>query len=364
MSEVYFNEIDEVACAVLREVHGGHVDGRSIKEVIPADVRPFRRVHWFAGAGLWEVACKIAGWDDRQLWTASCPCQPFSSAGKGLGADDPRHLWPDLFRLVSAEWPSCIVGEQVAGKAGDAWLDGVCADLESIDYAVRAVEIPASAVDSPQKRSRNWWVAMGNGHSARTNVHAASGRPWTATCESDGGPMADADPRRQQILRQSERTQLESASGPLVERCDADGQFEGESPMRLASTIGGRGGVGTRLPGRARTDEMLLNGLMSQWRTPDVNFPSPKATLTKLSGRTPQDPQVGLADEMNHFGKTPSGSTAQTEKRGAPNPVFACWLMGWPEELTSGALLAIQSFRKSPRKSSRRSLTAVSNDKQ
>jgi DNA (cytosine-5)-methyltransferase 1 len=159
---IYANEIDPVACAVLR--HCGmadHVDERSIKLVRPDDLRPFRRAHFFAGAGLWEVACRLAGWPPYlPLWSASCPCQPFSAAGKQLGTDDPRHLWPDLFRLVDAERPACIVGEQVAGKAGDAWLDGVCADLESIGYAVRAVEVPASAVDSPQKRSRNWWVAM------------------------------------------------------------------------------------------------------------------------------------------------------------------------------------------------------------
>ena len=153
----------------------------------------------------------------------------------------------------------------------------------------------------------------------------------------------------------------------------------------------------------ARGDEMLLNGLMTRWRTPDVYFPSPKETLTKLSGRTPNDPQVGLADEMNHFGANwatlsrqitnagalwstprlgglhsspsqsglnhgdtqaemfsasgmmPNGSDAPTAKRGAPNPEFACWLMGWPDVLTSGALQAIQSFRKLRPKSSPRS---------
>jgi DNA (cytosine-5)-methyltransferase 1 len=183
MTDVYFNEIDEVACAVLREVYGGHVDGRSIKDVGPADIRPFRRAHFFAGAGLWETACGLAGWPDaRHLWSASCPCQPFSAAGKGLGTDDPRHLWPHLFRLVDAERPPIIVGEQVAGKAGDVWLDGVCADLEGIGYTCWAVEVPASAVDSPQKRSRNWWVAMastdsrGRGGWSQSTQRGAVGR--------------------------------------------------------------------------------------------------------------------------------------------------------------------------------------------
>ena len=50
---------------------------------------------------LTRVAAKKAGWpDDREVWTGSCPCQPFSSAGAGLGDADPRNLWPAMFRLV------------------------------------------------------------------------------------------------------------------------------------------------------------------------------------------------------------------------------------------------------------------------
>lgn len=56
-------------------------------------------------------------------------------------------------------------------------------------------------------------------------------------------------------------------------------------------------------------------------------------------------------------GPTPSLSPATTAKRGAPNPLFPCWLMGWPEELVSGVLRAIQSIRSSRPKSSRRSST-------
>jgi hypothetical protein len=53
-------------------------------------------------------------------------------------------------------------------------------------------------------------------------------------------------------------------------------------------------------------------------------------------------------------GPAPNGSSATTEKRGVPNPVFACWLMGFPDAWISGVLQAMQSFRKSRRKSSAR----------
>ena len=172
----YFNEIDAVACSVLREYHEGHVDERSIKEVQPADVAGYRRAHFFAGAGLWQVAAEIARWpEDRPLWTASCPCQPFSVAGKGAGVDDPRHLWPDLFRLIRACRPPCVVGEQVAGASGYGWFDGVRADLEGEGYAVRAVDIPACAVDAPHQRQRLYWVAV-----ADADRSGRGGRPQDA----------------------------------------------------------------------------------------------------------------------------------------------------------------------------------------
>jgi hypothetical protein len=108
----------------------------------------------------------------------------------------------------------------------------------------------------------------------------------------------------------------------------------------------------------ARSDEMLLNGLMAQWAVPtarDWRSDRSKMTSEELYG-TKGRPLARQILEAS--GAIATGSIAQTEKRGAPNPIFACWLMGWPDELTSGALQAIQSFRGSRRKSSRRSLKA------
>jgi len=128
----YYNENDPFAAAWLRElikaglIADGEVDERSIVDVSPDDLRGFVQCHFFAGIGGWSYALRLAGWpDDRAVWTGSCPCQPFSSAGKGDGADDSRHLWPAWFRLIAECRPVAVFGEQVASADGLGWLDRV-----------------------------------------------------------------------------------------------------------------------------------------------------------------------------------------------------------------------------------------------
>ncbi len=162
----YYNEIEPYAAEWLRNlikagmIPHGEVDTRSIIDVAPDDLRGFTQCHFFAGIGGWGYALRLAEWpDDRPIWTGSCPCQPFSVAGKGAGTDDPRHLWPHFHRLITACRPPVVMGEQVAGKAGYGWFDGVRSDLEAIGYAGRAVDIPALAVNAPHIRQRLYWVA-------------------------------------------------------------------------------------------------------------------------------------------------------------------------------------------------------------
>ncbi|MGO4337841.1 DNA cytosine methyltransferase [Labrys sp. KB_33_2] len=178
----YYNDNEPDAAHVLdclqREglIAPGVVDNRSIKEVQPDDLKGFTQCHFFAGAGLWSVAARLAGWpDERPIWTGSCPCQPFSAAGKGLGTDDPRHLWPDFFRLIRTARPPVVMGEQVAGAPGYGWFDGVAADLESEDYAARSIDIPACAVDAPQIRQRQWWIGVANSSGARWDATSYAG---------------------------------------------------------------------------------------------------------------------------------------------------------------------------------------------
>ena len=161
-SEVYFNEFDSFAAEWLRNLFPeSTVDKRSITDVKAGDIVRFQRVHFFGGIGGWEYALQLAGWpEDRPVWTGSCPCQPFSSAGKQSGTKDERHLWPEMFRLVRECRPDTIFGEQVASAIRHGWLDGVFADLEAEGYTCGAIVLGAHSVGSPHIRQRLFWVAQ------------------------------------------------------------------------------------------------------------------------------------------------------------------------------------------------------------
>ena len=86
------------------------------------------------------------------------PCQPFSHAGQRRGAEDDRHLWPEVKRLVASIRPRWCLFENVAGHISMG-LDEVLSDLESEGYTAWPVVIPACAVDAPHRRDRVWVLA-------------------------------------------------------------------------------------------------------------------------------------------------------------------------------------------------------------
>lgn len=93
------------------------------------------------------------------------PCQPYSNAGKRLGKEDDRHLWPEMFRVIREVRPRYVVGENVAGIIswnGGVVFDEVQTDLENEGYEVWAFVLPACAVDAPHRRDRVWFIAYTN----------------------------------------------------------------------------------------------------------------------------------------------------------------------------------------------------------
>ena len=250
----YYNEIDPYAAQWLRNlISAGHiakgdVDERSICDVKPDDLRGYTQCHFFAGIGVWSYALRLAGWpDDRRVWTGSCPCQPFSAAGKGKGTADERHLWPVWFNLIREFRPDTVFGEQVEAAVRHGWLDLVQADLEGVGYACGAASIPAAGVGAPHIRQRLWFVAdsakgsvadsANNGHSATNGLRAPTESSESAGEESvresarsgDAGLLAHAQDFGQQ-------RQLLRAAGGLPQ----DGTAQGGGIGGVADAVGER----------------------------------------------------------------------------------------------------------------------------
>jgi DNA (cytosine-5)-methyltransferase 1 len=90
------------------------------------------------------------------------PCQPYSSAGKRLGKEDERHLWPEMLRAIREIQPSWVVGENVRGLTnwnGGLVFDEVQSDLETQGYEVLPFLLPAAALNAPHRRDRIWFIA-------------------------------------------------------------------------------------------------------------------------------------------------------------------------------------------------------------
>ena len=236
MGTAYYNEIDPYAAQWLRNliqaghIAPGYVDERSIEDVYPSDLRGFTQCHFFAGIGVWSHSLRLAGWsDDRPVWTGSCPCQPFSAAGKGTGFDDERHLWPSFQHLIKECHPAIVLGEQVASSDAGPWIDLVHTDLEELGYAFGAVPFPSAGVGAPHIRDRLYWVAHAS------NVGRIGRLP--------GSPSDGRDAARQQSerlcnadrLADTERHDCGSQAAPANHR-----QSQADRP---ANRTGGRGGA-------------------------------------------------------------------------------------------------------------------------
>lgn len=222
----YYNEFDPQAAQWLRNliasglIPAGDVDERSIEDVRPNDLRGYTQCHFFAGIGGWPLALDLAGWPrDRPVWTGSCPCQPFSSAGRGDGFADQRHLWPAWFHLIRECRPNVVFGEQVASAIRHGWLDLVSADLEAEGYAVGGAVLGAHSVGAPHIRQRLYWVADAG------SKQGISGREFDAI-----GRRTD----------NAEQAWMGGGSG----MADADSQRHDRQHALLRPEVAGRGGVG------------------------------------------------------------------------------------------------------------------------
>jgi DNA (cytosine-5)-methyltransferase 1 len=251
----FYNEHDGYAAQWLRNlgaaghISPGIVDERSIRELAPADVVGFQRAHFFAGIGVWDYALQQAGWGSTPVWTGSCPCQPFSAAGKRKGAADDRHLWPEWFRLIRECRPAIILGEQVA-SAGD-WLDIVSSNLEGEDYSFGAVVLGAHSVRAPHIRQRFYFVAHANERPGGQGCALNGGRHSGGDAEPWAGPGRRGVPRGLAHAAGQRRVGLDTLLWP-----EEGGRLEADLPEAAwrgaAGLVGNASGEGPQGRGEHR----------------------------------------------------------------------------------------------------------------
>ena len=240
MTPAYYNEFDPFAAEWLRNliavglIPAGDVDERSICDVSPDDLRGYGQAHFFAGIGGWPLALRMAGVpDDAPVWTGSCPCQPFSAAGKQKGKEDERHLWPVFRRLIGLLRPEYAFGEQVASAIAHGWIDDLQADLEAEDYAVGYAVLGAHSVGTPHIRQRLYW----------------------------GGRLADADiERRGRLNPLLQRRGQDENSSETPRRGETGGVADADRGQRHGQPSG-EGRIGDRqAPGREQGDGQFERG--------------------------------------------------------------------------------------------------------
>lgn len=176
--------------------------------------------------------------DSIDILSGGFPCQPYSAAGKRLGKEDERHLWPEMLRAIREIRPPWVVGENVRGLTN--WNNGVVfdevqADLEAQGFEVTPFLLPAAGVNAPHERYRIWFVAYSrsNGHERR---RYRENRPAPGTGEGQGD-------QRQRLRGDTERTgepaTVTGAEG-LPSPLDCEGRGNWERILGKSET-GGRG---------------------------------------------------------------------------------------------------------------------------
>lgn len=312
----YYNEHDPFAAAWLRGliadnlIAPGEVDERSIEDVRPDELAGFVQCHFFAGIGIWSLALRQAGWpDSAPIWTGSCPCQPFSAAGKGGGFADERHLWPALHWLIEQCAPELVLGEQVASKDGLAWLDLVSADVEASGYAFGAADTCAAGFGAPHIRQRLYWMADAQGAGRREQPRCVSGAP-------------------------------EAGAGEVAGQGDGNAAWADSAACVVANT--NDTGLERRLTERECADERAARAGSVVRRLADTDGRNAGTERQQRSGKQRQQPQDGGVGGLGNALRSerwpqPEGRRDDADRANAGR-----------QEATSGQFLARQNVRPSP----------------
>jgi len=175
------------------------------------------------------------------------PCQPFSVAGRQKGEEDPRHLWPEYFRLVKELRPSYVIGENVGGHIR-LGLDSVLEDLDSENYTVRCFSVEAASLGAPHRRERIFWIAVSDTQSERRGGRNRGGR------RAEQWELLKTEQEGRALGREAERcSELPGQEGEGETTDVADASSNGRDAKRTDQET--RGTLGGSIEGRMLESE-------------------------------------------------------------------------------------------------------------
>ena len=227
------------------------------------------------------------------------PCQPYSSAGKRLGKEDERHLWPEMLRAIREIQPRWVLGENVLGLVnwnGGLVFEEVQADLEAEGYEVQPFILPAASVNAPHRRDRVWFVAHSN--------------------ERDDGRT----PRKDEGESGAERIQERDAVRQFVESGEVRGNAtNSDNGSGSQNTIPARGKESDELYGLSRnapdSEQQGLQGQRWEWKRCAEHWGN-KGVLVgpkdKLDERNAPDSDGSRSGQDHEQGKSELGDKGDT----------------------------------------------------
>ena len=225
------------------------------------------------------------------------PCQPFSSAGKRQGVEDPRHLFPYIAEGIRQCQPSVVFLENVEGilscRTGDGEpvLQYVLRTLEGMGYRATAGVFSAAEVGAPHQRKRVYILGVANRNDERSQGRICGGQDAqrqgvdgylgrSGASSHQGWPSRPSEPQhgweepRVTAVANTESQQgtAQDHRGEQVATCDQkEGKLRGEDSGSLRQ---GSGSTQPRLGGKSngssnRVDRLRLlgNGVVPQTAT-------------------------------------------------------------------------------------------------